>query len=216
MNFWGSNWSKTLKQRYRPSPDMSGLARVVRPELLGAAGAEDSKTNVMAVSPLIAAELIELPIFRWTSRFFLVKSPFCIGEIRLMNPPMFQATPPPTPPQPRPGVRASRHGAPCPRTAAGRRGRWRHWERCRRGAVEGFSGKQLVPNRNKLIRCSIIFYIILFSNLQLGDYKDVVDPNQPWIQYIDVYWTTGVCHGLSENFVSPNPVFHDVFSQQKQ
>ena len=42
---------------------MSGLARVVRPEFLGAAGAEDSKTNVMAVSPLIAAELIELPIF---------------------------------------------------------------------------------------------------------------------------------------------------------
>ena len=132
------------------------------------------------------------------------------------KPVLFQATPPPTPPQPRPGVRASRHGAPCPRTAAGRRGRWRHWERCRRGAVEGFSGKQLVPNRNKLIRCSIIFYIMLFSNLQLGDYKDVVDPNQPWIQYIDVYWTTGVCHGLSENWVSPNPVFHDVFSQQKQ
>ena len=45
--------------------------------------------------------------------------------------------------------------------------------------MEGFSGKQLVPNRNKLIRCSIIFYIMLFSNLQLGDYKDVVDPNQP-------------------------------------
>ena len=60
---------RPLNQRYRPSPDMSGLARVVRPELLGAAGAEDSKTNVMAVSPLIAAELIELPIFlRWTSR----------------------------------------------------------------------------------------------------------------------------------------------------
>ena len=112
----------------------------------------------------------------------------------------------------------------CAPRATGRRVRGQRWGGAGAGGTGNdaggarwrvFSGKQLVPNRNKLIRCSIIFYIMLFSNLQLGDYKDVVDPNQPWIQYIDVYWTTGVCHGLSENWVSPNPVFHDVFFPTK-